>query len=207
VLTAYLAERVKLQVVLPLAGALALAARGAAWPELSAFGAAAALAAALLIQFRMWDDLADRDRDALTHPRRALVRATSVAPVVAACVAIAAASIAWVAIYGGMRSAAALVGVNLALAVWYTRRGARTAAGDHLLLAKYPAFVLIVAGDSAANRPARVLLAMAAVYFGACVYEAWHDPASPAARHRRLVASEAVLLVVAIAALSFGARS
>ena len=46
-------------------------------------GLDAAFALLLLAQFRSWDDLADRGRDALCHPERVLVRAASIAPIVA----------------------------------------------------------------------------------------------------------------------------
>ena len=41
----------------------------------------AAIALALVVSFRMWDDLMDRERDRVKHPDRALVRASSLAPV------------------------------------------------------------------------------------------------------------------------------
>ena len=39
-----------------------------------------ALAGGMLFQFRLWDDLADWERDRLHHPERVLVRASSLAP-------------------------------------------------------------------------------------------------------------------------------
>ena len=205
-MTAYLAERVPLRLFAPVAAVLAFAGNDATWPGLGPFLSDAALAFLLLVQFRIWDDVADRGRDALTHPGRVLVRMTSIAPVVYTCVAAAAANTMWVA----ARSGAGLplvtfAGLNAVLAAWYVHRGPRSAAGDHLLLAKYPSFVLIVAGGL--DHPPRLLLTMAAVYLGACVYEAVHDPASPAARHGALVASEALLLVVTIVAISVGGSS
>jgi hypothetical protein len=61
--------------------------------------------------------------------------------------------------------------------------------------------VFIVAGPRVADAPIRLAVAMAAVYLGACLYEAWHDPASPLSRKRPVVLTEAVLLLAALAAL------
>ena len=60
-------------------------------------------------------------------------------------------------------------------------RDGRTVVGDQLLLSKYPAFVLILAGERLLSSPLAVLLCAAAVYAAASAYEAWHDPVSPLA--------------------------
>lgn len=208
-LTAYLAERLPLTVFLPVAAILAFAGSAARWPGLGAFAAATGFALLLVAQFRMWDDLADRDRDAVTKPHRVLQRSGAILPVAIAAVVLGAANcivVAWR--HEALLSVGILLGLNAGMALWYARRGARNAAGDHLLLAKYPVFVVILAGPSiAAAMPARMLLAMATVYLGACVYEAWHDPSSPLARRPALVASETILLVMTVGMLSFGGRS
>jgi len=207
-LTAYVAERLPARLMLPLAGVLALAAAGGGWHSARTLAADAGLALLLVAQFRVWDDLADRERDARARPHRVLVCAASVTPAVHLCVGLSAIGLTWTAIRdGGASSLAILVALNVVLAVWYARRGPRTAAGDHVLLAKYPAIVLVTAGARAAANPAGVLLAAAAVYLGACVYEACHDRTGPAPNNRLLVASEALLLVITLAALSIGGRS
>jgi hypothetical protein len=48
-----------------------------------------------------------------------------------------------------------------------------------LLLAKYPAVVLVLAGDRLASAPVAIGLSAAAIYLAASAYEAWHDPVSP----------------------------
>jgi 4-hydroxybenzoate polyprenyltransferase len=207
-LTAYVAERLPVRLVMPLTGLLALAATGAEWHSTRTLAADAGLALLLFVQFRVWDDLADRERDARAHPHRVLVNAASAMPAVLLCLGLAAVSLTWIAIRDGASSSVViLLAVNGAVAVLYARRGPRTTAGDHVLLAKYPAIVLITAGARIETHSVAVLLAAAAVYLGACVYEAWHDRTSPATSNRLLVASEAILLVITLAALSIGGRS
>jgi len=70
----------------------------------------------------------------------------------------------------------ALIG---SLGAWYALRTGRTAAGDHLLLSKYPAMVVIVAGDRVLSAPIPIVAAAVALYLAVCAYEVWHDPASP----------------------------
>jgi hypothetical protein len=65
------------------------------------------------------------------------------------------------------------------LGAWYALRTGRTAAGDHLLLSKYPAMVLIVAGGRVLSAPLPILGCAIALYAAVCAYEVWHDPASP----------------------------
>jgi hypothetical protein len=206
-LTAYIAERLPVRLLLPVAGVLALAAGAGGPRSIQALGADGALALVLVVQFRAWDDLADRERDRAGHPGRVLVRTASAGPVALGCLALACAAFTWIAIRDGAGvSLAVLAALNGGLAVWYARRGPRTAAGDHVLLAKYPVMVLVIAGGRVGAHPMRALLAAAAVYLAACVYEAWHDRAAPAAG-RALAAWEAILLVFALAALTMGGRS
>jgi small-conductance mechanosensitive channel len=195
-LIAYLAERFPPRLYLPLPMIIATAASGGMFStafssavfstafstgfSVGRLGVDATFALLLLAQFRAWDDLADRHRDARAHPGRVLVRATSVAPVVAFCIALAALNLT-LALRRDASGVAAVVLLALiaVLAIWYAVRTDRTAAGDHLLLSKYPAMVVVVAGARALHAPARILGAALALHLAACAYEVWHDPASP----------------------------
>ena len=180
---AYLRERFPLTLYVPLALALA-----ASW--LPPLGGSTALggslfALLLLLQFRMWDDLADRHRDAVTHPERVLVRASDVTQIIALCCALAVLNVC-LAVWRDASgiAVAVLAGLDALFAAWYLARPAgRTVLGDQLLLAKYPAMVAIVGGSRLATSPVPVLAAAAVIYLGACVYEAWHDRSSPLARY------------------------
>ena len=179
------------------------------------------LASLLFAQFRILDDLADRRRDAQTHPERVLVRARTVRSIVIAGLILAAATAGIlllrtaVLLDSAVASAArpSAIGAYLALigllSSWYSLRGERTLVGDHLLLTKYPAFVWIIAtsrvtfpapGRAAAT--AQLALSMLAVYLAACVYEALHDDRSPGRGRPALLLGEGLLLLATLAKLS-----
>lgn len=175
----YLAERFSVRLFVPLALVIGAAASGGTL-DATSFALDATVALLLIAQFRSWDDLADRTRDAVSHPERVLVRATSTAPLVAFSGALAILNICLAVQRDASGIAvsvlAALIGT---LGAWYSWRSGRTAVGDHLLLSKYPAMVVIVAGDRVLNASGPVLAAALAIYLGVCAYEVWHDPASP----------------------------
>lgn len=179
-IAAYLRERFRPFPYLPLAVAIAGAASLSTQIDLSRTAIDTGVALLLLLQFRLWDDLADRGADAPAHPNRVMVRAASVRRFVALCTALAAINLALALGSSGL-AASTLVVLHAALGLWYVLRSGRSVAGDQLLLAKYPAFVLIVAGDRGLAAPLATAIAATAVYVAASIYEAWHDPASPVA--------------------------
>jgi hypothetical protein len=171
----YWAERFPPVLFVPAAVLIALAARAGNLPGL----ADVARALLLLGQFRLWDDLADRERDRRAHPERLLVSAASATPFSLLCGLLGAINIAISAYVDGLVAAVLLVLLNAAAAAWYTWRPARrTAAGDLVLLTKYPAFVMVLASGSPAPS-SHVFLTAAFIYGGACAFEIWHDAAGP----------------------------
>ena len=179
------------------------------------------LASLLFAQFRIFDDLADRPRDARIHPERVLARTHTVRPIVIAGLSLAAATVGILLLRAAVRpdsavasaarpsAIAAYLALIALLSSWYSLRGERTLVGDHLLLTKYPAFVWIVAtsrvtlpAPGRAPATAQLVLSMVAVYLAACVYEALHDDRSPAAARPALLVGEGLLLAVTLAALS-----
>jgi hypothetical protein len=178
-IAAYCLERLRPVVFVPLAAVVAIAAAGGRY-DLARLAVDAIAAALLLAEFRLWDDLADRPADAVAHPRRIIVTAPSTLPFVRLCVTLAVVNLgASIVRDGAGPSLAALILLHAALGAWYSRRTVRTVAGDQLLLAKYPLFVLIVAGARLFSAPMAIALSAAALYVAASVYEAWHDPVSP----------------------------
>ena len=149
---AYLRERFRPRTFggLALAIAAAAAVRPVSWTTY-AFDCGFALL--LLAQFRLWDDLADRGRDRVVHPGRVLVRAANVTQLVAFCGALAVFNIC-LSVWRDASGIAVgvLASLNAVLAVWYLARTGRTIAGEHLLLAKYPAMILIVSGARVLDR-------------------------------------------------------
>jgi 4-hydroxybenzoate polyprenyltransferase len=216
----YVAERFPLALVFFVPLLLALAAQAGLADRTASFPADCLLALLLFAQFRILDDLADRSRDARVHPERALVRTSSVRPVVIAGLALAATTLgdllvrasheigtifSWPSVPGAI---VVYLAVTILLSVWYVLRGNRTVLGDHLLLTKYPACVLIIATSRAEQSPlasssaGQLILAMIAVYLAACLYEAFHDDRSPARTRPVLVFGEGVLLAMTLAAIS-----
>lgn len=179
-LRAYAAERLPLRLVVPTGVALAVAAVGQRTPIDLALDIALALG--LFVQFRMWDDLEDRARDAIAHPSRVLVCAPSVYPVQSAAILLTFANVVLLAMRG-LAPLAIYTGTAAMLATLYRSRRTRTAAGDLILLSKYPAFVAMLASGRRIDRPVALLVSLALVYVAACLYEVWHDSTSPLGVH------------------------
>ena len=180
-ITEYFRERFRAATFGPLAVAIAVGAAAGRF-DAGRLVLDVLFALLLLAEFRLWDDLADRDADAASHPTRVVVRAVSLRPLVAVTFALAVVNVIMaVTLVGGPVAPASLIAVHLALGLWYARRRRRTLAGDQLLLAKYPAFVVIVAGARVLDATLLVAVAALLLYAAASLFEAWHDPASPGA--------------------------
>ena len=180
-LLAWRAERLPVRLWLPLAATLWLASG-----SLTTIGGILALG--LVAFLRLWDDLADREDDAVREPERVLPRSdprpfrVAAAVIGFACAGLVASGpspvprlLAFVALAG-------------ALAAWYAglRRRVGPVPGYHVLLAKYPAAILVLGAERS------VTTAAAAVYLGLLVYEVAHD-----ARLRSLGRARAAALVEA----------
>jgi hypothetical protein len=142
----------------------------------------APIALLVLAQLRLWDDLADRDRDRREHPERVLCEANP-APFIATAVGLAIVN-AWLLwSLGGPRFGLKLLGLYGAVAVFYLLRPHHpTAVSTALLLAKYPALLLVLA--PAPTDHVALAIAMLAIYASVFTYEVWHDPTGPlGARH------------------------
>jgi 4-hydroxybenzoate polyprenyltransferase len=175
----YFRERFPPVRFLPLAAGLTIAA-SAGRHEIMTMLADVATALLLLAQFRLWDDLADRPADAIHHPERLLVNVPSVDPFVRLCVALGFVNLMVSAV--GDDSGiplAVLATLHAVTGAWYLSRSHRSLIGDQLLLAKYPAFVLMLSGARVQEAPGLAVLSATVVYIMASAYEAWHDPASP----------------------------
>jgi len=153
----------------------------------------AALAALLIAQFRLWDDLADRDYDSVRHPARVLVRSTATRWfwVLFAVLAVTAAGA--IGMLDGVAGLAIYCGLLVLLAPvyhgpWRCQRFIRT----QLVLLKYPALILLL---TASSHSSRSVLAGAVVYLLLSVYE-WHD--DPALREGHAGGRFAVVLAAVV---------
>ncbi|MFN0165211.1 MAG: hypothetical protein ACKV22_02175 [Bryobacteraceae bacterium] len=173
-LIAWVRERFKLRLAVPLvAGLCAIAYAAGTWPGSGRAAAIVVLAILLLLQFRLWDDLADLPSDRKNHPERTLPRARSLRPFRIAVLLLATACMGLMAVLdpSGVK-VAALAGLDLTFLCWYRFRAGGFALGYHVVLMKYPLFVYFVTPEPAGKSR---LFAMAAVYLAACIYEALHD--------------------------------
>jgi 4-hydroxybenzoate polyprenyltransferase len=178
-LLAYARERLTPGRLLP-AGLLVVAATliGRGWSRDAGTASDVAVAFGLVIAFRMWDDVMDRERDRSKHPERVVVRASSTTPLIVAAAAVAIGAAILVGSARGFASLSILAIYTAVLAASYATRGARTAIREWLLLLKYGVFTLALIGVPAAWTP-RALLSAAGAFAAACIYEWWHDADSP----------------------------
>jgi 4-hydroxybenzoate polyprenyltransferase len=168
---AYFAERFPRALFLSVAAGIAGAAHLGGAHEDACVVVDAFMALLLITQFRLWDDLADREYDRRHHPNRILVRAQRTTRFVAICLLLAEINFVALWLRSGVPGVVALGLVNLAAALWYTLRPSRrTAVGDFVVLAKYPAFVLILSGGA---------WGAVTAYAAACVYEIAHNSFGP----------------------------
>jgi 4-hydroxybenzoate polyprenyltransferase len=174
-LAAYLRTRVLtrrvLLLVLLVSGAILAGSETVRVPGMPAL---AALTAWLVVQFRLWDDLADRDWDRLRYPQRLLVRTQhgqSFTGLLFASILLFGATLL---LRGQMRELlvyAILVGLLGFL--YHTPRGAGLSRPLRvgLVLSKYPLFVFIVGADGLAPRATWVALCL----YGLLVAFDWRD--------------------------------
>jgi 4-hydroxybenzoate polyprenyltransferase len=201
----YLTTRLPASRFGPLAIALVLASlTGESVPTLGTLLQRLLLATSLIVQFRIWDDLADRQRDRDRHPERILPAARRLGPFHGLWVVAAAAAGALLALGPCPAWRLSVYGLfGLALGLWYTagrRRWTQSLLHYHVVLAKYPVFVYLIGGGTA--RPLPRVLAALSVYLALCAYEVLHDPETagvPGAR--RALQAEVAALLTASAAL------
>jgi hypothetical protein len=182
-MAAYFGERFKAAIFGPAAVVLTAA---ALWAGGTSVGAAAAvrtlfLAVVLLLQFRLWDDLEDRERDRRLHPGRVLTRANP-APFRWTCAVLAIANIVLLVIGGSRTAVLGLAGLDVFFWIAYgplRRRFSDRIWRFQILLLKYPVFVGVLAAALGTPIRLRLFTAAVAVYLCACAYEALHDRHMP----------------------------
>jgi SAM-dependent methyltransferase len=164
------------------------------------------LAAFLVVQFRVWDDLADRPFDRVHHPRRVLaLRNGTDAPFLFA-MAVLAAGIA--AIVSGLGLAeriavyAALVAATAALYAARRGSGGESRGLSPVLLLKYPAFVML---PLAAPFGARALACAAGAFAAVALYDRATTPRPAAGAKRATLAAPTADMFENAACYSCGA--
>ncbi len=178
-LLAYARERLTPRRLLPGVLLIVVAVLGGrGWAGATAFAIDAIVALALVVAFRIWDDVTDRERDRLKHPDRVVVRASSTTPLHAAAWVIALGALVLV---GTARTPASAMAIGVyagVLSASYALRGPRTAGPERVLLLKYAVFTLGLIGIPD-GLTVRGCVAAGCAFAVACVYEWWHDEESP----------------------------
>ncbi len=134
------------------------------WPAL--------VCALFILAFRLWDDLADREHDRARHADRCLVRAAEVRPFHIALWLLLAALAGLLGLLAGAARGLALLALVSAFLALYRLTAGRPGARPWrvaLVLAKYPACVLLLARDPGA---ALAPLAALGVYLPLLLHEA-----------------------------------
>jgi len=130
----------------------------------------------LVAQFRIWDDLEDRERDARAHPNRVMVQSAAW-PFWSLWLALGLAGAS--VLHQAGRPAPLLAYALLVVVLFLAYRLARAAVSERLwsrwmLLAKYPAIVAVVALGLGRPAPGRLVVAAAVVFAAAHLYERVH---------------------------------
>ena len=171
----YFVERFSPTIFVPAALGIAAAVRVARSGSDASWLVDTTLALLLIAQFRLWDDLADREVDRLAHPERVLVRAERIGPYVTVCVGLAIVNLFASAWRGGWLGLVVLAALDASFVAWYVGRSSqRTVIGALWMVAKYSVFVIVLTGRSSIF--SHLLPAVVAIYAVACAYEVLHDP-------------------------------
>jgi hypothetical protein len=176
----YLYTRLPATRFIPLAIFLATAGLAASPPaHISHWLLAAMLALTLTLQFRLWDDIADRDHDRETHPTRVLCHTPDMKPFLIAAAFLFALNgtlLAWHQVYS-FKPIAYLVLCTCLLA-WYNLRSIATQASllnSQLVLLKYPVIAWLLGVSAADTDLALLLSCLFSVYLIFIIFEILDD--------------------------------
>lgn len=139
---------------------------------------AVVMALSLILQFRLWDDVADRQRDKQVHPDRVLSRTPDIRPFLVAATVLFVfngALLAWY--HGPVFRIAAYILLCACLAGWYFLRSTSMVPGllnSALVLAKYPVIAFLV-GAGADHELPLLLSCLSSVYLLFVIYEIRDD--------------------------------
>lgn len=162
----------------------------------------------LLLQFRLWDDLCDIERDRRLHPERVLSRSHRLAAFWALLTLIAILGVILIIWQRPTRSVVALAVLNGVMFVWYSmpQRTKWQTANYHIVLLKYPTFVFILANRSGHFWGVLLASAMVGVYLTMCLYEVWHDDHLRSIRGPRIAAAIETVLLLSVLMFCLGSQ-
>lgn len=179
-LVSYLYTRFPATRFIPLAIFLAAAGLASSSPaHLLPWVLAVALALTLILQFRLWDDIADRDHDQRTHPERVLCHTQNIKPflTVTGILFVFNGLVLFWLHDSGFKPIGYLV-LCVYLLAWYRLRPITTPVNllnSHLVMLKYPVIAWLV-GTSAADPDMILLLScLFSVYLIFIIFEILDD--------------------------------
>ncbi|MDD5058879.1 MAG: hypothetical protein PHQ60_13500 [Sideroxydans sp.] len=135
----------------------------------------ALLAALLIIQFRLWDDLADRAYDAALHPHRVLVNTPYLRSFRLVCIVLAL-PVANVLLIHGLDHLLVYAALLAAMSALYAVRANALSRllRAHLVLLKYPVFIWLCAWNVGEGKWLPFAIGM---YLALCLFEIASDAA------------------------------
>lgn len=154
------------------------------------------LALLLFAEFRLGDDLCDREQDCREQPSRVLCQPGALPPLNLLLAVLAVSNSVLIYWYGSWLAVAILFALHIGLASWYAARKSLQlgpVANYHVVLLKYPAFALLF--TLSAPQTATLPAALAILYLALCVVEVLHDRRLRALRTARICAGLAALLL------------
>jgi len=179
-LAGYLASRMPPGLYVPLAAFLAAAAFAAtnsaiAWQWLWAVW----LALLLVLQFRLWDDIADLEFDRIHNPDRVLCRTVNLHRFYYVGGALALINGVLIGVsHEGLARIGGFVTLCLAVLAWYRwrpRDSGYLLLNAHVILLKYPAIVWLITPESVSDKWLNFFCCLVSVYLVFSIYEILHD--------------------------------
>lgn len=145
------------------------------------------MALCLVIQFRLWDDLADVESDRLTYPERVLCQTHSYRMFWGTLGLLLIVNAVLIASFKSTHSVGVFLVLNASCLIWYSllRKLLSNRVVSHLIvLVKYPVFVFLLSGSQTDARVGLSLgYGMFVTFFCFCAYELQHDQRLRAERH------------------------
>ncbi len=206
VLLRYQKTRIPWVIFAPLALFLCVASAIGRWP----FDAAAwclnwGVALSLVVQFRLWDDLADVGSDRLIHPGRVLCQTKSLQIFWGILGLLLIVNTLLIASYKSTLSLGVFLILNVSYLMWYSIPRKLTSdmiVSHSIVLAKYPVFVFLLSGSHAAERAGLQLgYGMVVTFLCFCAYELQHDQRLRATHHATSLLAYEFFALVLIAIL------
>lgn len=184
----YQKTRIPWSIFASLALFLCIASATSRWPtEVAEWCFNWVLALCMVVQFRLWDDLADVENDRVHHPSRVLCQTQSHQVFWGLVGTLCIVNTVLIATFKSYTALAAFFVLNVACVLWYSMP--RKMSSDHvvvhaMVLVKYPVFVFLL-GDSPAKGYLSLSLCygMLVTFLCFCAYELQHDERLRANRH------------------------